>query len=127
VNLSAANILVTGGRGVGKENFPLLYKLAKLIGGTVGATRYAVDAGWVDYERQIGQTGVIVRPRLFLAFGVSGASEHLIGMRDSDCIVSVNTNSDAPILSVSDYRIVADCGEVLNSLITNIERAVKLL
>jgi electron transfer flavoprotein alpha subunit len=125
VNLLSANILVVGGKGVGKENFPLLCEFATLIGGAVGATRYAVDSGWVDYERQIGQTGITVRPRLYIAFGVSGASEHLVGMRESGYIVSINTDPDAPIMSISDCRIIADCGDVLRSLIAYFEKEVK--
>jgi electron transfer flavoprotein alpha subunit len=114
------DIIVAGGRGLGsKENFAALFELAELIGGTVAATRYAVDAGWVDYSYQIGQTGVTVRPRLYLAFGISGAIEHIIGMRDSDCILSINTDSNAPIFNIADYKILGDCNFVLDMLIKN--------
>lgn len=112
------DIIVAGGRGLGsRENFIVLFELARLIGGTVAATRYAVDAGWIDYSYQIGQTGVTVRPRLYLAFGISGATEHIIGMRDSDCILSINTDLHAPIFDISDYKIVEDCNLVLSTLI----------
>jgi electron transfer flavoprotein alpha subunit len=126
-NLSDANIIIAGGKGVGKENFPHLFRLSKLTGGAVGATRYAVDARWIDYEYQIGQTGVTVRPRIFIAFGISGASEHLVGMRDADCIVSINTDTHAPITAVSDYRVTANCKDVLTALIQHFERMEKTL
>ena len=126
VNLMTSNIILTGGNGVDKKNFPLLHKLAELVGGEVGATRCAVDARWIDYEHQIGQTGLTVKPKLLIAFGISGASEHLVGMRDAECIVSVNTDTNAPILAVSDYRIMADCGRVIKSLIEKYERMIKL-
>lgn len=125
INLSSANIVVAGGKGVGKANFSLLHRFARLIGGQVGATRYSVDSQWIDYQHQIGQTGIVIKPRLYFAFGISGASEHLAGMQDSDCIISINTDVTAPIIASSDYRIHSDCGLVLNSLIEYFERMVK--
>jgi electron transfer flavoprotein alpha subunit len=120
--LSNANIVIAGGKGVGsKENFELLFRLAKLIGGDVAATRYAVDAGWIDYSYQVGQTGISVRPKVYLAFGISGAIEHIIGMRDSDCIISVNTDLNASIFAVSDYKIIDNCMNVINNLLCHFE------
>jgi len=119
---SNASIIVAGGKGIGsKENFELLFRLAELIGGDVAATRYAVDAGWIDYSYQIGQTGISVRPKVYLAFGISGAIEHIVGMRDSDCIISVNTDLNAPIFAVSDYKIVDNCMNVINGLLHRFE------
>ena len=116
-------IIIAGGKGIGsKENFKLLFDLAKLVGGVVGATRYAVDAGWIDYSHQIGQTGSIIRPKLYLAFGISGAAEHLLGMRESNCIISINTDKNAPIIKSSDYVVFDDCIHVLINLIENINR-----
>jgi electron transfer flavoprotein alpha subunit len=113
-----AEIVVCGGRGLGsKQGFNAAFELAELLGGTVGATRYAVDSGWIDYSYQIGQTGVTIRPKFYFSFGVSGAVEHIIGMRDADCIISINKDEFAPIFSYSDYKIVGDCREVLEQLI----------
>ena len=118
-------IIISGGKGIGsKENFKLLFELASLVGGVVGATRYAVDAGWIDYRHQIGQTGSIIRPKLYLAFGISGAIEHLLGMRESSCIISINTDKNAPIIKCSDYVVFGDCIHVLTNLIENINRRV---
>lgn len=117
--LMDAEVVIAGGKGVGnKENFLLLFKLAELLNGAVAATRYAVDAGWVDYSYQVGQTGISVKPKLYIAFGISGAIEHVIGMRDSDCIISVNVDADASIFDISDYKIIDSCDKVLNSLIS---------
>jgi electron transfer flavoprotein alpha subunit len=124
--LSNANVIIAGGKGLGsKENFELLFKLAELIGGKVAATRYAVDAGWIDYSYQVGQTGISVRPKVYIAFGISGAIEHIIGMRDSDCIISVDTNLNAPIFAVSDYKISADCTNVINNLLYHFKNIKK--
>lgn len=117
-HLIDAEIVICGGRGVGgKDKYKALFDLAELIGGYVGATRYAVDAGWIDYSHQIGQTGVSVRPKLYIGVGVSGASEHLVGIRDSDCIVCINSDANAPIVKCSDYAIIGDCNAVINNLI----------
>jgi len=116
-------IIIAGGKGIGsKENFKLLFEFAGLVGGVVGASRYAVDAGWIDYSHQIGQTGSIIRPKLYLAFGISGAIEHLLGMRESDCIISINKDRNAPIIKCSDYVVFDDCVNVLTNLIGNFKR-----
>jgi electron transfer flavoprotein alpha subunit len=120
--LYKSDIIIAGGRGMcGKENFLLLFKLADLLGGAVAATRVVVDANWADYSHQVGQTGIYVRPKLYIAFGISGASEHIIGMRDSVCIVAINTNPAVPIIGISDYYIVDDCIGVIKSLISRFE------
>lgn len=117
-NLANADIVICGGRGVGgKQGFKKLFELSQIIGGAVGATRYAVDAGWVDYSFQIGQTGTIVRPKVYIDFGVSGAIEHIVGMQESGCVISVNQDSAAPIFAYSHYKIIDNCNAVLNKLI----------
>ncbi len=117
-NLQSAEIIVAGGLGVGsKEGFALLQKLADAIGAQVGATRAAVDAGFIPWKQQIGQTGLMVHPKLYLAFGISGAIQHIAGMHGSGCIISVNTDPRAPIFSYSDYAIIGDWKEVAEKLI----------
>lgn len=118
VNLGAAQIIVTGGFGVGsKGNFDQLFELAELIGGEVGASRAAVDAGFAEHERQIGQTGVTVRPKLYIAAGISGAIQHSAGMDGSSQIISINTDPEAPMNKLADYAIVGDLNEVLPKMI----------
>ncbi len=118
VNLAEADIIVSGGRGMkGPEGFELLEKLAQSLGGVVGASRAAVDSGWVPYAMQVGQTGRTLQPRLYIAMGISGAVQHLVGMQASECIVAVNTDSEAPIFSVADYGIVADAAQVAREMI----------
>lgn len=118
VSLQGAPVIVTGGKGVGsKKGFEKLEKLAALLGGGVGATRSAVDAGWIGYPHQIGQTGVTVRPRLYLAFGVSGLVQHTVGMSSSGVVVAVNTERNAPIFACADYGIVADWEETIDEWI----------
>lgn len=117
-NLKGASIIVAGGYGVGsKENFDLLFKLAKELHGEVGASRAAVDAGWVDHDRQIGQTGVTVHPKVYIACGISGQIQHIAGMQDSGIIISINTDPDAPINKIADYVIVGSVEEVVPKLI----------
>ena len=112
VSLQGAPVIVTGGKGVGsKKGFEKLEELAALLGGGVGATRSAVDAGWISYPHQIGQTGITVRPRLYLAFGVSGLVQHTVGMSSSGVVVAVNKDRNAPIFACADYGIVADWEE----------------
>lgn len=118
VNIKGASIIICGGYGVGsQENFSQLYKLASVIGGEVGGTRAAVDAGFIEHERQIGQTGVTVRPKLYIACGVSGAVQHRVGMDKSAMIVSINTDNNAPISKIADYNIEGDLNTVIPKLI----------
>ena len=117
-NLKDAPIVATGGYGVGsKEGFDQLFKLAKELHGEVGASRAAVDAGWVDHDRQIGQTGVTVHPKVYIACGISGQIQHIAGMQDSGIIISVNSDPDAPINKIADYVIVGTVEEVVPKLI----------
>ena len=118
VNIKDAPIIVAGGYGVGsKENFDLLYKLADVLGAEVGASRAAVDAGFVDAERQIGQPGITDRPKLYIACGISGQIQHIAGMQESSIIISINSDPDAPINSVADYVITGAVESVVPKLI----------
>lgn len=117
-NLKGAPIVVAGGYGVGsKENFDLLFELANLLHGEVGASRAAVDAGWADSDRQIGQTGITVHPKVYIACGISGQIQHIAGMQDSGIIISVNTDPEAPINRIADYVITGSVEEVVPKLI----------
>ena len=118
VNLKAAPIIVSGGYGVGsKEGFKLLYELAAVLGGEVGASRAAVDSGFAEHERQVGQTGVTVRPKLYIACGISGAVQHTAGMAESALVISINNDPLAPINTIADYTINGDLAEVLPKMI----------
>ena len=117
-NLKGAPIVVAGGYGVGsKEGFDQLFQLAKVLHGEVGGSRAAVDAGWLDHDRQIGQTGVTVHPKVYIACGISGQIQHIAGMQDSGIIISVNSDPDAPINKIADYVIVGTVEEVVPKLI----------
>ncbi|MEN8121087.1 MAG: electron transfer flavoprotein subunit alpha/FixB family protein [Bacteroidota bacterium] len=118
VNIKGASIVIAGGYGVGsKENFKLLFELANVLGAEVGGSRAAVDAGFIEHERQIGQTGTTVRPKLYIACGISGAVQHRVGMDQSAMIVSVNTDKNAPISNIADYNIQGDVADVIPRLI----------
>jgi len=118
VNIKGAAIVVCGGYGVGsKENFKFLYELAEVLGGEVGGSRAAVDAGYCEHERQIGQTGVTVRPKLYIACGISGAVQHTAGMAESSMVISINTDPKAPINTIADYTITGEINEVIPKMI----------
>ena len=117
-NLKAAPIVVAGGYGVGsKENFDMLFQLAKELHGEVGASRAAVDAGWVDHDRQGGQTGVTVHPKVYIACGISGQIQHIAGMQDAGIIISINNDPEAPINKIADYVIVGNVEDVVPKMI----------
>ena len=117
-DLKNADIIVSGGVGVGsKENFQLIYQLAEVLGAQVGASRAAVDAGFISQDHQVGQTGVTVRPRLYIAVGISGSVQHRAGMDQSSKIIAINTDPNAPIFQIAHYRIVGDLNEVLPRMI----------
>ena len=117
-NLKAAPIVVAGGYGMGsKEGFDMLFQLAKELHGEVGASRAAVDAGWVDHDRQVGQTGVTVHPKVYIACGISGQIQHIAGMQDAGIIISVNSDPEAPINKIADYVINGTVEEVVPKLI----------
>ena len=121
VDITKAKLIVAGGRGVGdKENYAVIFDVAKALGGEVGASRAAVDADWVPYDHEVGQTGKTITPDFYIACGISGAIQHLVGMRNSKTIIAVNTDEEAPILDVAHYAIIADLHEVLPELLKKV-------
>jgi len=121
VDVAAADVIVSGGRGMcAKENFAVLQELAEELDGVVGCSRGAVEAGWMPAERQVGQTGKTVRPKLYIACGISGAIQHLVGMQQSDVIIAINHDSKAPIFEVANYGIVGDVLQIVPAMTNRI-------
>lgn len=118
INIKGAGVIVAGGYGMGsKENFKLVHELADVLGAEVGASRAAVDAGFAEHARQVGQTGVTVRPKLYIACGISGQIQHTAGMDQSSMVIAINSDPDAPILKVADYAVLGDVSEIIPKMI----------
>lgn len=123
VALTDADIIVSGGRGVGgPEGFDIIYKLADKLNGVVGASRVAVDLGWIGFEHQVGQAGATVKPKIYIACGISGATQHIVGMWESDIVIAINTHRYAAIFNFADYGIVGDLFEVIPKLIEELDK-----
>ena len=122
VDISEANVLVAGGIGIGsEENFKMLKELAEVMNGSIAASRAAVEKGWVDKDYQVGQTGKTVRPNIYVACGISGAIQHAAGMQDSDMIIAINKDANAPIMKIADYAIVGDVNKVVPEFIAQLK------
>ena len=121
-NWTCSEVIIAGGLGLkSKENFELIYELAKLCDGKPAATRAAIEQGWAPQEIQVGQTGASVSPKLYIAFGISGAMQHLVGVTNSDVVIAINTDKFAPIMKFADFAIVADAESVLKSMISSLQ------
>ncbi|CAM3682959.1 electron transfer flavoprotein subunit alpha/FixB family protein [Mesobacillus zeae] len=125
-NLAEAHVIVAGGKGMGDKNgFMLIHELAKTIGATVGGTRDVVEAGWLPHDQQIGQTGETVTPKIYFAIGISGAIQHVVGMKNSELIIAINKDPDAPIFDVATYGLVGDAFEIVPQLIEKFKELIK--
>jgi electron transfer flavoprotein alpha subunit len=125
VRIDEADIIVAGGKGLGSlEGFQLIHQLAETLGGAVGASRDVVEAGWIEHAHQVGQTGLTVTPKIYFAIGISGAIQHIVGMKNSGLIIAINKDKEAPIFQACHYGIVGDAFEIVPILIEQFQRAL---